>query len=184
VTRWIALAPLAVLAALAILFATFGLHHDPHFIPDALVGHKAPQETLPLLNTMTPTSLNAQLEGVTLVNFFASWCPPCAEEAPALLALQAQGVRIVGVAYKDDPAKTKQFLSRLGDPFTVVFVDRQGRAAVDFGVDAAPDTFLVDQRGVILAKHAGPLTVEDAQTLVDIADRAARSGDDSGSKQP
>ena len=164
--RWLALIPLVVVAALAMLFATFGLHHDPHFIPDALVGKTAPAETLPNLQTGAPSTLKPDADGPILVNFFASWCGPCWQDTPALLSLQAEGVKIIGVAYKDEPANTKAFLARSGDPFTVVLVDRSGRAAIDYGVDAAPDTFLVAPDGKVLAKHAGPLTVADATALL------------------
>ena len=175
-TRWIAALPLAALAALAVLFATFGLHHDPHFIPDALVGQHAPAETLPSLETGAPTTLKAALRGPTLVSFFASWCGPCADEAPALLALKAQGVRIVGVAYKDDPAKSRAFLERLGDPYDVTLVDAAGRAGVDFGVDGVPDTFLVGADGVVKAKHAGPLDPDQAQALLERIERGPKTG--------
>jgi len=166
VKRWLALAPLGVMGALALLFATFGLHHDPHFIPDALVGKAAPVETLPLLQSGAPSTLKPDAEAPILVNFFASWCGPCWEDTPALLSLQAEGVKIIGVAYKDDPANTKAFLAKLGDPFTAVLVDRSGRVGIDYGVDAPPDTFLIAPDGKVLAKHAGPLTVTDATSLL------------------
>lgn len=164
--RWIAALPLLALLGLGVVFATFGLHHDPHFIPDAMVGQPAPAETLPRLDGHGAADLRAQVSGPTLVTFFGSWCAPCAEEAPGLMALKAQGVRIVGVAYKDDPAASRDFLARTGDPFAVVLVDRQGRAALDYGVDGAPDTFLVGANGMILAKHAGPLEPADAIAML------------------
>jgi cytochrome c biogenesis protein CcmG/thiol:disulfide interchange protein DsbE len=165
-TRWLALAPLGVLAGLALLFATFGLHHDPHFIPDALVGKTVPVETLPALQTGAPATLKPDAQAPILVNFFASWCGPCWQDTPALLSLQAEGVKIIGVAYKDDPANTKAFLAKLGDPFTTVLVDRDGRVGIDYGEDAPPDTFLIAPNGKVLAKHAGPLTVSDATQLL------------------
>ena len=169
--RWVAVLPLGVLVALGLLFATFGLHHDPHFVPDAMVGQAAPAETLPQLAGGALQAMQAELRGPTFVNFFASWCVPCAEDAPALMALKAQGARIIGVAYKDDPAKSRAFLDRVGDAFDAVLVDRSGRAGVDFGVDGVPDTFLIGANGVILAKHAGPLTPADAESLLELAQR-------------
>ena len=165
--RLIAFSPLVVLAALAVLFVAFGLRHDPRYIPAALVGQSAPATVLPDLATGKPEVLAAQLKGPTLVNFFFSTCPPCIEEAPALMALKAQGVRLVGVAYKEPPADTRGFLTRYGDPFTAVLVDREGRGAIDWGVSGAPETFLVDGRGRILAKHSGALQPADAEALLE-----------------
>ena len=165
--RLVAILPLAVLAALAVLFATFGLHHDPHFTPDALVGQNAPDAVLPRLDGTGSVHLAATLKGPVLVNFFFSTCPPCIEEAPALMALKSQGVHLVGVAYKEPPADTRGFLARFGDPFTEVLVDQQGRAAVDWGVSGAPETFLVAANGKVLAKHSGALTPADAESLLE-----------------
>lgn len=158
--------PLAVLGLLAVLFATFGLHHDPHVVPAALVGKPLPAYSLPPLKGGAPQALTAQVQGPTLINVFFSTCAPCVEEHPALLALKAQGVRIVGVAYKEDPGRTASYLDRLGDPFTAVLVDRDGRAAIDLGVSGAPETFAVTATGQIVAKHSGVLTPADAERLL------------------
>ena len=87
-------------------------------------------------------------------------------EHPELVRLSRAGVRVVGLAYKDDPAKTTAFLQRLGDPFATVLVDRDGRAGLDLGITGVPETYLVGSDGVVLAKHAGPLTPEVAGTLL------------------
>ena len=167
--RWIAALPLAGLAALAILFATFGLHHDPHFNPDALVGQATPDVSLPALVGGETVRMRRQARSGVLINFFASWCAPCQEEHPALMALKAQGAAIVGVAYKDDPAQAQAMLQRQGDPFTAVLVDRDGRAGLEFGVSGVPETFLVGADGKIIAKHTGPLTADDAEHLLEKA---------------
>jgi cytochrome c biogenesis protein CcmG/thiol:disulfide interchange protein DsbE len=167
VKRWIAALPLVALAVLAVLFATFGLHHDPHFNPDALVGQPTPDLTLPALAGGAPVRLRGEVRPATLINFFASWCAPCEEEHPALVALKAEGVRIIGVAYKDAPAHTRAMLDRLGDPYADVLVDRGGGAGLEFGVSGVPETFLVGADGKILAKHTGPLTPDDAEQLLE-----------------
>ncbi len=164
--RWIAVLPLAVLALLGVLFATFGLHHDPHVIPAALVGKPLPGDRLATLTNDPPVALTSEVRGPTLVNVFFSTCAPCVEEHPALLALKAQGVRIVGLAYKEDPGRTRAYLDRLGDPFAAVLVDRDGRAAIDLGVSGAPETFAVTGSGQIVAKHSGALTPADADSLL------------------
>ncbi len=188
-TRWLAILPLVVLAALALLFAGYALRHDPHVNPDALVGKPTPTIALPTLDGGAPKPLAAYVEGPTLINVFASWCAPCIVENPALLALKSQGVRIIGVAYKDgfsgtcsdtgtgpacDSEATRQFITKLGDPFTTILVDQSGRAGVELGISGVPETFLVAPGGVIIAKHTGPLEPKDAEALLEKA--SASSG--------
>lgn len=164
--RLAALAPALLFAALVVVFGAYALHHNPQVVPRATVGQAAPNDALPALGGAAPQSLRAAFKGPTLVNFFASWCVPCAEESPTLAALRRQGVRIVGVAWKDDPAKTRAFLARYGDPYQVVFVDSDGRTGIDFGVTGVPETYLVGADGRIVDKHAEPLTEADAQALL------------------
>ncbi|WP_333588134.1 DsbE family thiol:disulfide interchange protein [Phenylobacterium sp.] len=165
-SRWLALLPLAALVLLALMFGLFSLNRDPQVQPQAMVGQPMPALTLPRLTdgAMRPLAQAAGGRPV-LVNFFASWCPPCEVEHPVLVDLAAQGVPIIGVAYKDAPPQTQAFLTRLGDPFTEHLVDRDGRAGVEFGVTGVPETYLIGADGVILAKHSGPLTAEDAAAL-------------------
>lgn len=166
-SRWLAILPLGALVALGLLFALFALKRDPNVQPDALVGKPLPALTLPDLETGRPQPLRAALgDGVTLVNIFASWCAPCEIEHPVLVGLENQGVRVVGVAYKDAPENTKAFLGRLGDPFATRLVDRDGRAGIELGVTGVPETYLVATDGTILAKHTGPLTPEIAEDLL------------------
>ncbi|MGE0594724.1 MAG: DsbE family thiol:disulfide interchange protein [Hyphomonadaceae bacterium] len=94
-----------------------------------------------------------------VINFFASWCTPCRAEHPQLMAMQAQGVRIVGVAYKDRPENAQRFLDQLGDPFEATALDPDGRFALELGVaGAVPETFAIGDDGRIRAVHRGPLT--------------------------
>jgi cytochrome c biogenesis protein CcmG/thiol:disulfide interchange protein DsbE len=166
-SRWLAFLPLVAILALGALFSLYALHRNPQVQPQALVGKTMPDLTLPSLEDGAPVRLReAAAEGPMLVNFFASWCAPCEVEAPQLNALAASGVRIVGVAYKDSPPKTQGFLARLGDPYVQRLTDRDGRAGVEFGVTGVPETFLVGADGVILAKHSGPLTDADVQTML------------------
>jgi len=157
VIRWLTILPLAVLVALGLLFAGYALHHDPHVNPAALVGKTAPDMALAPLAGGPARPFRSETGGGVLINFFQSTCAPCVEEAPALMALKVQGVRIVGVAWKDPPDKTKGFLDRYGDPFRSVFSDVNGRAGIEYGITGVPETFAVAADGKILAKHVGAL---------------------------
>ena len=169
--RLVALAPIVLFGVLVFIFGAYALHHNPQVTPRATVGQSAPDDALPSLAGPSlagapAAPIRTALKGVTLVNFFASWCVPCAEEAPALATLKAEGVRVVGVAYKDDPAKTRAFLARYGDPYQTVFVDRDGRVGIDFGVTGVPETYVIGADGRILDKEAQPLTAADAEALL------------------
>jgi cytochrome c biogenesis protein CcmG, thiol:disulfide interchange protein DsbE len=166
VRRLAALVPVLAFLGLIGVFAGYLIaHRTPQVTPRAMVGKPAPAESLPPLEGGPPVALSSATAGPTLVNFYASWCAPCAQEAPALAALNAHGVRIVGVAWKDDPANTKTFLARYGDPYAARFVDRDGRAGIDFGVSGVPETYVIGADGKILDKVAEPLSPNDAETL-------------------
>lgn len=172
-SRWLSLIPLVVLAGLAAVFIGWSLQRDPAVKPDALVGQPIPQTVLPILTGATPGPGHVDLKtaGVgkpMLVNVFASWCAPCRAEHPKLMALKDRGVAVVGVAWKDDPADTRAFLDELGDPFSMVLVDQDGRAGLDLGITGAPETFAVNAMGQVVAKFSGPL-IDDAEVdrLVD-----------------
>ena len=166
-SRWLAALPLIALAALAVLFGAYALHRNPQVQPQALVGKPMPDLTLPSLDDGAAVRIReATRQGPVLVNFFASWCAPCAEEHPVLMEMRARRVPIVGVAYKDAPQNTMAFLSRLGDPFARRLVDRDGRAGIEFGITGVPETYLVAQDGRVLAKHTGPLSEDDARALM------------------
>lgn len=164
-TRWLAFAPLVVLAALAALFIGWSLKRDPDVKPAALVGRPVPETVLPMLaGDGTGAVLDLKTAGrgrPMLINVFASWCAPCRVEHPKLLALKAQGVTVIGVAYKDRPEDTRAFLTELGDPFAFVLVDADGQAGLDLGITGAPETFAVNAMGTVTAKHSGAL-LDDA----------------------
>lgn len=162
--RLIALLPLIALVLLAIVFGVYSLRRDPQVRPRALVGHPVPAVTLVTLDNGQTVAL-AGLKGPVLVNFYASWCAPCRLEAPVLMGLKAEGITVIGVAYKDDPAASRAFLAELGNPYSQVLVDRDGRAGLEFGVTGVPETFLVGPDGVIQDKISNPLTADSADAL-------------------
>jgi cytochrome c biogenesis protein CcmG/thiol:disulfide interchange protein DsbE len=165
VKRLLPLIPLAVVGVLVLLFATYGLHHDPHVNPAALVGKPLPQLSLAPLNGGPAQPLAKAGTQPMLVNVFASWCAPCAEEAPQLMALKSKGVPLVGVAYKDHTSNTQTFLDKYGNPFGAVLQDASGDAGIEFGISGVPETFVVDGRGMIVAKHVGPMSDQDVAQL-------------------
>jgi cytochrome c biogenesis protein CcmG/thiol:disulfide interchange protein DsbE len=109
---------------------------------------------------------------VTVVNVFASWCAPCRQEHPSLMSLardgqlRESGVRLAGLAYKDDPENSRRFLLEGGNPFERIGVDRAGRVAIDFGVYGVPETFVIRGDGTIAYKFVGPLTPEAVKTIL------------------
>ncbi|MCW5696274.1 MAG: DsbE family thiol:disulfide interchange protein [Bauldia sp.] len=164
--RWVVIIPLVLFAVLAAVFLLrLESVSDPSLIPSALIGNPAPEMDLPPLEGLAvngvqlPGLSDDDLRGaVTLVNVWGSWCPPCRQEHPYLMALaQDDRFRIVGINYKDDGANALGFLDELGNPYDAVGVDRSGRNAIDWGVYAAPETFLVDREGVIRQKIIGPV---------------------------
>lgn len=164
--RLLFVAPLAVLAGLAVLFLAFGLRRDPKVTPMALVGKPIPATPLAPLAGGPARPIAGEVRGVTLVNTFSSTCVPCVEESPALMALKAEGVRIVGIDYKDAPEAAKGFLARYGDPFAEVLLDPDGRGGVDLGISGVPESFLVGADGVVKAKFIGAIQPHDAETIL------------------
>lgn len=165
--RWIVLVPLIVFLGLASLFLIQLLSgRDAATVPSALIGQQAPATSLPPLEGLTLPGLDtAALEGeVALVNVWASWCAPCRQEHPLLMELaRDERISIAGLNYKDGPDNARRFLTELGNPYAQIGADRNGRAAIDWGVYGVPETFLVGRDGTILYKHIGPLSPRDVQ---------------------
>jgi cytochrome c biogenesis protein CcmG/thiol:disulfide interchange protein DsbE len=137
-------------------------HHDPREVPSPLIGKPAPKFSLPLLEDPSKKIGSAELAGEPyLLNVFASWCFACREEHPILMNEGKRlGVKLVGFDYKDDPDDAKRWIRQYGDPYDVIVADVPGNVAIDFGVTGAPETFLVDAKGVIRYKYISPITPE------------------------
>ncbi|MBW4982058.1 DsbE family thiol:disulfide interchange protein [Mameliella sp. CS4] len=156
------LAPPLIFAALGALFY-FGLgREDPDKLESMFAGKPAPQMTdaaLPGYAAITPEMLAGG--EVTVVNFWASWCPPCRAEHPVLLKMREDGIRLVGVNIKDKAGNATKYLTDDGNPFMAVAFDPAGRTAIDWGVTGPPETFILDGEGTVLFKFVGPLVGAD-----------------------
>jgi cytochrome c biogenesis protein CcmG, thiol:disulfide interchange protein DsbE len=153
-----------VFFALLVVVLSIGIKHSPDVgtIHSPLVGRQAPAWELPTLTDAARTIGSKELSGRWYVlNVWGTWCAACRQEHTALLELQrTSSVPIVGMDWHDDAVSALDWLSRLGNPYSVVAVDRDGSTAVNFGVYGAPETFLVSPTGRIVHKHIGPLTLE------------------------
>ena len=138
-------------------------------VPSTPIVRSVPEFVLPSLeglvdasNRPVPSfsSIDLKKGDVVWVNIWASWCGACRQEHAALRALADEGETIYGLNYRDSPSNALSFLTRFGNPFEKVGVDRKGRFAVDWGIYGVPETFLVRGDGVILHRHAGPLDLE------------------------
>lgn len=154
---FLALIPVVVMAGLGAAFY-WGLYNRSDRLPSTLIGRPVPEFSLPPIDGRSDGLATADLRGqVSLVNFWASWCVPCRAEMPLLVELAAAGtVPVFGINYKDGPAEARALLAELGDPYTRIGADNDGRVAIDWGVYGLPETFVVDAEGRIAYKHVGP----------------------------
>ena len=157
------LIPVLLFLALGILLA-FGLRIADHKteIPSPLIGKPLPPFELPVLGQPDRVLTNEDLIGEPfLLNVWASWCPTCRVEHPFIEELARSGaVRVVGFNYKDELDDAQAWLRRFGDPYEITLQDYSGRYAIDLGVYAAPESFLVDADGTIIFKQIGAVTPE------------------------
>jgi cytochrome c biogenesis protein CcmG/thiol:disulfide interchange protein DsbE len=177
--RPMVLLPLVVFASLALLFLwRLESGGDPNRLPSMLIGRPAPPTRLPPLADLVVDGAAAPglasedflVPGggrVTLVNYWASWCVECRVEHATLAALATDPrVRLVGVAYKDEPEAARGFLAEHGNPYRAVGLDRNGRAGIDWGVYGVPETYVVAADGIVTYKYIGPLTPEVVATTL------------------
>ena len=137
-------------------YAGFSLN-DPRQLPSALLDKPFPEFTAPILGNETRiVGREVLLGSPVLVNVWATWCPTCLAEHGELLRIRDEhGLRIVGVNYKDDAGKARQWLRQHGDPYEFNLVDESGALGIELGVYGAPETFLLDAAGVIRYKRIG-----------------------------
>jgi cytochrome c biogenesis protein CcmG/thiol:disulfide interchange protein DsbE len=156
--------PLGVFAALVVVLA-IGIKRLPEkgVIVSPLLGKAAPEFSLPSLTEPGKIVKSSDLRGRWYVfNVWGTWCVECRREHPVLLSMsQKDVVPIIGMDWKDPEADALDYLKELGNPYEFIAVDRDGREAIDWGVYAAPETFLVNDKGIVVYKYIGALT-EDA----------------------
>jgi cytochrome c biogenesis protein CcmG/thiol:disulfide interchange protein DsbE len=174
--RVVVLLPLALFAALSALFFVRLLGPSDHSVlPSVLIGHPAPQTSLPPVPGLVrgdgqpvPGLSTAEFAGnVTVLNVWASWCIPCRDEAPLLMRLaEDKRIRLVGINYKDTPDNARRFLGRFGNPYVASGADTNGRAGIEWGVYGVPENFIVGRDGMIAYKLVGPITAENLEQVV------------------
>lgn len=171
------LVPLGVFAALvAVLFVGIQRAPEKTVIRSALLGRPAPAFSLPVLGESRVFESLEWRGRWYAINVWGTWCPECVAEHDALLQISAEGrLPLLGLNWKDDDAAALRWLRELGNPYALVVADREGRVAIDYGVYGAPETFLVDDRGIIVHKHVGALTRDIWRR--DFLARVPRSGD-------
>jgi cytochrome c biogenesis protein CcmG, thiol:disulfide interchange protein DsbE len=161
--------PLLVFLALSGLFmwAMFGQRVDKK--ASALVGKPAPMFQLPAIAGGT-LDLATYKGRPIILNFYASWCAPCRLEHPQFLQLAKDSRFVVlGVAYRDDPAKTAAYLDELGNPYAATALDRQGAVGVQFGLAGVPETYVIGADGIVKHRHQGEVTAKIAGDLARLA---------------
>lgn len=161
--RFVFIAPVAVFVGLVgllgFLLAQDG--RDPSLVPSQFIDEPVPEFVLAALkgrpadNGFSTADLR---DGVRVVNIFASWCVPCLAEHPLVTRLAEDGYEIYGINHRDEPVNAARWLARHGDPYTRIGADSDARVSLEWGVTGVPETFIVDQTGMIRYKHSGPLT--------------------------
>ena len=156
------IAPPLIFAGFVAMAAIGMFRADKDVLESTRIGKIAPaitQEALGEFPNVMPERLKSG--ELTLVNFWASWCPPCRAEHPKLLEMQTAGISIIGVNFKDTARDASSYLTNDGNPFVAVAFDEKGRTAIDWGVTAPPETFILDKDGIVLFRFAGPLVGSD-----------------------
>lgn len=147
-----------LLFSVLVVFLWRGLSLEPARLPSQKINSQVPDFSLPGMSAQDQALTAQVLRGTPLLlNIWATWCESCHEEQVFLLQLSRQGVPIYGLNYKDDKEAAAQWLARWGNPYQRVGFDREGRVAMDLGVYGTPETFLIDQTGIIRYRHAGLL---------------------------
>ena len=162
-TRWRVWLPLIAVAALVLIFARTLIRPDDQKHPSKMVGKPFPTLALPAAASDRPATAGG---GARLVNVFASWCIPCAAEAPVLAELKRRGAAIDGIAIRDRRADVDAFLTRYGNPYRSIGLDVDSSVQLAMGSSGVPETFVVDARGIIRAQHIGDIRADEMPEIL------------------
>jgi cytochrome c biogenesis protein CcmG/thiol:disulfide interchange protein DsbE len=160
--RWL---PLVLFVVLVGFFAK-GLFLNPREVPSPFIGRTAPAFTLPLVGDANASFSPADMKGrVWMLNIWAPWCVSCRQEHPILMQIAESGrIPIVGLNWKDKAREAEALLARTGSPYVAVPEDLDGKVGIDYGVTGTPETYLIDQAGIVRLKHIGPISPDVWQT--------------------
>ena len=147
------------LFVLSVFFYLLIIERDPLELPSNLLNKRVPDfETKSLLIDEKFVSSIEFGNELVLVNFFATWCKPCRDEHTYIKNFSKEGIRIKGINYKDKSTNAIKWLEKLGNPYSNIPIDKDGRIAIDWGVYGIPETFIVNSKGIIKYRHVGPIT--------------------------
>ena len=147
------------------------IERDPSEIPSNLINKEIP--VFKTENLIKEKAFNSSAEfgnEVVLVNFFATWCKPCRNEHAYIKKFSSKNIRVIGINYKDNPKKTINWLKKLGNPYSDIPIDKNGRIAIDWGVYGIPETFIVNSKGLIKYRHVGEITKKTYDKISSLID--------------
>ena len=153
--RWKLFLPLGFFLAFCVLLLVGLFIEDKTVLRSVLLDRPLPEFSLAVLEEDKMVKQDDMKGQVYLLNVWGSWCPACKVEHPYLMDIARQGIRIVGISYKDDPRQAENWLANSGSPYLYNIQDPEGRLGLDLGVYGSPETFLIDHEGVIRYKHVG-----------------------------
>ncbi len=145
---------------LSIFFYLLLIERNPSKVPSNLINKSFPVfESKSLITNRKFVSSNIFENKRILVNFFATWGKPCRDEHDFIMQLSnIKNLKIFGINYKDNSKKTQVWLKNLGNPYSDVLIDKNGKIAIDWGVYGIPETFIINSKGIIKYRHTGPIT--------------------------
>lgn len=168
-SRWILWVPLGIFLIFFAIFASGIMKPGDRTIESRMIGKPLPEFALPagVPERAGLSTADFKKGQPRLLNIFASWCVPCAAEAPQLAALQEAGVKIEGVAIRDSREDLARFLGRWGNPYARIGSDVDSSVQIALGSAGVPETFVIDGKGVIAYQHIGEIRKEDVPMLLD-----------------